>query len=157
MSKYVVFILLFGIFGATVGRLTSKRFEKRSYYFDDLDAFCTAFKNNLTFEKSDLKQIFQRFPYKSEEFYADCVDFCETFCYGGIKKSFFCKDDETVVSEFFSSLGRYDYDTQLSLLGSMGSKIKSKATACRDALQKNGALFVKLGFLFGLCMGVLLI
>ena len=152
----IIFVLLCATLGAYVGIYFKKRVDKKSLYFKDALSFCEYFKHDLTYKQSKLKALIAEYSYLSEDFRKDIQSFSENFQSNIKLADFLLANEKNEIRTFFDSLGKVDINTQLSLLEENKSRIESLVTKYKTKSEKEGKLFVKLGLLGGLCLGVLL-
>ena len=67
------------------------------------------------------------------------------------------RDEREIIRTFFASIGRYDVETQLEVLDSMSDKIRNICEKYEKKYVKEKSMYVQLGFLVGICVGVLVI
>ena len=153
----VILVLLSGVLGITIGIILKNNQNKKVLYFSDLYAFCDYFKHDLSFKQTKLKLLIQSFDYKSENFKDDIFNFSESFKLDNNLSTFLSKNEKEEVSKFFNSLGKVDIQTQLSLIEENKYNFEKKYNEYKEKFEKESKLYVKLGFLFGLSVGVLLL
>lgn len=153
----IIFVILWGFGGVLLGITLKKRLDDKKTYFADAHAFCENFRHDLTYKQSKLKDFIENFSYKGEEFKKDILTFCKNFNADVPLFSRLNTEEKSEIKQLFSSLGNVDIQTQLSLIEERKSALETYCKKYREKADKDGKLYVKLGLLFGLCTGVLLV
>ncbi len=153
----IIFVLLCGVAGVFVGIMLKKRLDKKRDYFCDAKNFCDFFKHDLTFKQSKLKKIIDEYKYISDDFRNDIKRFSEEFKTDQEICEKLSKNEKQEITNLFSSLGKVDINTQMELIEERKKVLGDIADKYKSRSQKDGKLYVKLGLLSGLCLGVLLV
>ena len=153
----IIFVLLFGTAGAYVGILLKKRLDRRKIYFSNALAFCESFKHNLTYTQNKLKDFVDEFNFSSAEYKVDVENFLKNFNTEFTLSNILSQEEKEEIKKLFSSLGKVDVQTQLTLIEERKTALKNISEKLKEKSEKDGKLFVKLGLLIGLCAGVLLV
>ncbi len=152
-----IFILLWGTAGAYVGILLKKRLSVKKNYFTDVFEFCENFKHNLTYKQNKLKDFADEFDYTSIDFKKDFNCFLQSGNSNITLLSTLNEEEKCEIKKLFDSLGNVDIQTQLSLIEERKCIMEKFNKKYKEKVDKEGKLYIKLGLLFGLCVGVLLV
>lgn len=147
------------------GYLLGKKYRRRKDFFSQLYDFNERFLNEIAYYRRPLKEFFSKFSYKGDfekllYIYAENID-KQTLTADNMLENadfdFLRKEEKSVVGDYFYMLGKGDSSSQKTFF----SSVKTNVTALRDTAtaesKKYGDLFVKLGFLCGLLILILLI
>ncbi len=151
-----IFILLWGVGGVFVGIHLKKQLLIKKNYFSDIYTFCENFKHNLMYKQSKLKEFITKFNFTSEELKKDFDNFLQIEGKNTTLTLKLNNDENNEVKKLFESLGNVDIQTQLSLIEERKAVMESLSKKYKEKSDKEGKLYIKLGLLFGLCVGVLL-
>ena len=147
--------MCFGLLGLLFGRSFYRRIERKRDYFTAARDFCVRFSNDLGFSRNKISDIIDNFDNdKAAKFKADLSAYLSS---AKFKNSFLSRSEKATITDFFSSLGNTDVDTQLSILKGFDAVFHDLALKYDEKIKKDGTLAVKLGFWGGICMGVLAI
>ena len=141
---------MFGIF-------VKSKLERKKAYFSDVCSFCENFRHNLTYKQSKLKDVLAEFKFVGEDFKKDIQSFLSSPNQRFELCQILSRDEKCDVEKLFSSLGNVDIQTQLTLIDERKSVLDKYCTKYKEKVDKEGKLYVKLGLLFGLCAGVLIV
>jgi hypothetical protein len=150
-------VLLCGVLGVCIGLYFKRKVDRKKLYFEDLLSFCDYFRNDLTYKQNKLKKIILDFTYKSEDLKTDLSNFCEEFSTNINLSNFLSLKEKEEIKSLLSSLGKVDIQTQLTLLEERKNQLGAIFERYKEKSNKDGKLFVKLGLLSGICVGVLLL
>ena len=159
MINKCIIVALIGLLGILIGKYVSNKLVIKNKYSKDLLAFCDYFKNEMFFKQTKLFKVIADYKFTSEELKKDFADFLSSKVDGQpitIGK-IFEENVRTKYNEFFNSLGRFDINTQSEVLDKQRQVLQDIAINFENKVKKEGSLYVKLGFLFGICLGVLVI
>jgi len=145
--------------GAMVGLFFSKRLKQRAAYYGALVDFITHLQAQVRFRKDPIKSIAAGFVALSEtpfnknllEYTAGVDPKALTLSRGVLKPHELLK-----VQAFLSSLGTLDSDTQLFELEAHKARFSSLATLASSKKKANSSMYIKLGFMAGLALGVII-
>lgn len=149
-----------------LGIIGKMYFDKRYKFVVDFVDFLINLNDNMSYSKDNLPQIIDRYTeqnkgdlcrilsqYKSllTKGSVNTEEINKVFNYKYLKKG-----ERSLITEFFASLGKIDYDTQLSRL----NLTKAQAEKLREKAEKEskstGAMLSKLGLLLGIAIMILM-
>ncbi|MBQ8429179.1 MAG: stage III sporulation protein AB [Clostridia bacterium] len=164
MIKFFVGIAVVA-FTSFCGYFFSGKYRKRIQFFAQFEEFNERFLSEISYYRRPIKQFLGKYNYKGEfsilltEFLFS-IENNEIF---GVKIReedafhFLKKEEKEILCDYFSMLGKGDSATQKGYFSAM----KEQLTRLRQEAQKEGKryadLYVKLGFLFGLFLLILIV
>ena len=156
-------LIIFGCaaLGTLTGFIVMKSFGRDLAYITELCALVDALKRNISYRSDSAADILTSFAATASSAHlkknvAEYVAFASSK--GGelaVSRGFLPKDVYLSASGFFASLGGADRRGQLDALDAYGKDFEKLKAKAEERSTKYGALSVKLGFLFGLGVGVL--
>lgn len=159
MSVKIFIVFLCAAIGTAAGFALSKMFLRTSRYYAAVCELIAELKRNISYRRDTVVSVMKNFKSQSDRLnnqIGEYVSYVSTKD-GELKLSrgFLSTAAFSEVNSFFSSLGKADGDTQVNDLDMFYSKFESLASGAADRSKKYGPLSIKLGFLFGLCVGIL--
>lgn len=165
MDKLIVGII-FVCFSTFCGYLLSKKYRRRKKFFQQWTIFNERFLNEIAYYRRPLKEFYQKFEYDGD-FNLFLLGFLESLTknegnkweFEGLLKefSFLEKEDKGMITDYFLMLGRGDSRSQKEYFSSVKSPLEKRALAVETQAKKYGDLYVKLGFLLGLALLIIIV
>jgi len=152
--------LIFGIICLIIctyiGHILSKKYVKRRTFFSDFSDFNKKVKNEISFSKNTLIDIIKNFSNKTGVFYL------QTRNYFNNKKIVFedkllSEQEQSFFKRYLDNLGVLDKTTQIDYLELVEKEIEEKKSTAILEEEKYKKLYLKLGFLIGLIMLIMLL
>lgn len=140
-------------------------YDKRYKYLKTFYDFLLAMIDGINYSKDRLSEIGKRFLDGAKgAFCDDLSQFLNCVEEGGsgeeIAKCFdskyLKKGDKKYIGEFFASLGKTDYDTQISRLNLAKAEIEKIVAGAEKECKTTGNLLSKLGLLIGISIMIIL-
>jgi len=147
--------------GSFVGLFFSKRVKKKAAYYDALLDFIAHITSEVKFRKNSVRQICNNFLATSSDtpFNKNLLEFSEAsnpfeivLSRGVLKKS-----ELVEVRQFLASIGTLDSETQIMELELAKEKFSTLSKKNNETKHKFSSMYVKLGFLAGLALGIILL
>ncbi|MCH5350337.1 MAG: hypothetical protein J1F39_00015 [Clostridiales bacterium] len=159
MSVKIFVAFLCAAIGTGLGFTVSRLYAKTSKYYLSVLELITELKRNIAYRRDSVASVMKGFKAGSERLgtqIAEYLAFVSTKN-GELKLSrgFLSSSSFSDIVGFFSSLGRADGDGQEKDLDMYYKKFEADYAAATEKSKKYGPLAIKLGFLFGLCLGIL--
>ena len=161
MTKFLLGIALVG-FATFCGYFLAKKYRQRKSFFAQLHAFNERFISEVSYYRRPLREFVGAYSYHGE-FQILLADFLtvsrqngEDFALNGAEYSFLKKDEQSAVKDYFMMLGRGDSASQKSYFSSMNNTLAKWHSESVVISKKYGDLYVKLGFLCGLFLLILI-
>jgi stage III sporulation protein AB len=153
-------------FTSYCGYFFAKKYRIRKLFFIQLYEFNEFYLNEISYFRRPLPEIVKRKKYKGA-FLELLNDFFELLNDNTTKKSaiyekveaydFLTADEKGVIGDYFSMLGAGDSVSQKEYFNSAKNSLGGYKTKSVEDSEKYGGLFIKLGFLFGLTVLILIV
>lgn len=153
----IIVIFVCGCAGCLIGVFFYKKYKERSAYFTDVVGLIETLVVDVRYRQDGLLMVLNNYKVGLKSDFSSTI---ESFLNGNIgeqKISVLNKIERKRVEKFFASLGRIDSDTQLLLLQGEKEEFTKLSTLAKEKFVKYGSMFIKLGFLLGIGIGILLI
>ena len=155
-----IFITALSSFGGLmVGLALSRRGKEREEYYNDVVRLCSYLISNISFKADKIASVLASAEVRSVALKKNLNEY-KAYIEGGefaMSENCLTKGEAAYVKEFFIRLGRYDGDTQLNELKRCECEFEAKHKDIKTKNDKQGNMYIKLGLLFGLLVGILLI
>ncbi len=152
-------------FTSLCGRMLAKKYRVRREFFKQFKEFNERFLSEISYTRRPLKTFAQSYTYHGEfqallrdyfhaldERLPTGVPFFERENY-----SFLTEEEERTVENYFLMLGKGDSASQKGYFSSMRDKLSAMQTESEKDAKRYGDLYVKLGFLCGLLILILIV
>ncbi len=159
MQLKLFITLMFTVAGTVVGYLMYKKDREKELYFSGLKGLATSLICDIRFTRSDIGRLVSDFQSGSELLQKHKEQFVVSLEQEGVglEKAWLKEPHYITVKEFFYNLGRFDVDTQIFQLEASRDKLGLIAEEMSEHNKKVGKMKIKLGLLFGLALGILLL
>lgn len=161
MSVKILLMFVCTAIGTAVGYSVMRAYRRNLVYMDSMCAAINELKRNISYRRDAVSTVLSKCVLESEQLKKNIGEYIS---YVGAKdgkleisRGFLSAAAYASVCEFFASLGKSDGSTQLNDLELFDSTFSAMRNAAAEKSSKYGALSVKLGFLFGLGVGVLIL
>lgn len=161
MSIKILFLLVVVAVCSGIGWKISNRISSRRKYFEDLILLLNTLISDMRFSQTNLSRLLVcACPTKGK--LKVSVDEFLLYVDGKTNELTLSKLDLTdreyeFVKEMFSTLGRYDLDSQVYVLTEFKRKAEEFYSACKEEENKKGKASKKLGIMAGLAIGLILL
>ncbi len=163
----IKFFLGLAIIGFTsfCGYFLAKKYRQRKLFFSQFREFNERFIGEITYYRRPLTLFFSQYTYKGE-FAFFLQDFVSVIERGrsGIEEIlslsdyvFLLKTEKAFIIDYFLMLGKGDSNSQKGYFSSVKAEIEKMQALSASDCKKYGDLFIKLGFLFGLLVLILIV
>lgn len=150
LSSFVGFLFGFMLF---------KRQKERELYYFGATKLCSTLINNISYKADKISSVINSFDGGCVSLKKNLNEF-RTYLGGGeFKMSENCltASEANTIKEFLLGLGKYDGETQLMELNRCEAEFKARYGELKAKNDKQGNMYIKLGLLFGLLVGILLL
>lgn len=167
MAKFFMGIAIVA-FTSFLGYYLAKKFRQRKLFFMQLKVFNERFLNEVSYYKRPLKEFSVQYVYKGE-FQTLLTDYF-TYIESGKSKdmmgysllnsldySFLKESEKKTIENYFSMLGKGDSASQKSYFSAMNGELNALQSEAVATYKKYADLYVKMGFLFGLFILILIL
>ena len=163
MTKFLLGLAIIA-FTTFCGYLLAKKYRQRKLFFQQLHEFNERFLCEISYYKRPVKDFALRYTYRGE-FRLLLYNFLHNLDHptegnnflDDPQCSFLKTEDRRIVADYFLMLGRGDTSSQKSYFTSVKNELTSIQKDADTACKKYGDLYVKLGFLCGLLLLILII
>ena len=149
--------IIFGVISVAActagGYWLSLRFVKRRAFFLDFCAFNQLMQREVGFAKSTLKEIFAKADYGAE--FTQPIRMFEDK--KAIELPLLNKRENEFLQSYFRVLGKTDSATQLAFFNAQKAPIEGYLNTAKEDETKYRPLYIKLGFLIGLILFVIML
>lgn len=155
----VLIVALSALCGLMLGLSLTKRQREREAYYRDFSGLCAHIISNISYRADKITDVVGAIDTQSSALQKN-VDEFKAYVRGGelsLSQGVLTKAELAAVKEFFVRLGRYDGETQLADLRQRQNELMLRYKEIKEKNDKQGNMYVKLGFLAGLLLGILLI
>ena len=150
------------VLGGLLGYVYASRLKRKRKYFEDCVKFLSRLSAEIGFKQSNLAEIIANAKSDVGQEFSKTLDEFETYISGQtndliLSRQFLSEQEFNCVKNAFSVLGKYDLNTQIKVLESEKLSIEEfyeKAKVTENKLSSNS---VKLGALFGLMIGIVIL
>ena len=164
MIKFLLGIAVVA-FTTFCGYLFGKKHRKRKQFFTQWTLFNERFLNEISYYRHPLQDFFNKYSYKGEfnlllKRFFECVKsrsvLTETLLVG-TEFHFLKADEKRTIEDYFLMLGKGDSASQKTYFSSVKNMLTKAENDAVATCKKYGDLYVKLGFLCGLLILILII
>ena len=165
-------MLLKFIFGATMvafttfcGYLFARKYRQRKLFFAQFSEFNDRYISEISYSRRPIKTFISAYAYKGEfdtflRKYFEVLESGQTRMHGFDFKtelSFLKQEERQIVLDYFIMLGKGDSVSQKGYFSTIKERLHSLASLTENEHKKYGNLYVKIGFLCGLFILILII
>ncbi|MBQ8684889.1 MAG: stage III sporulation protein AB [Clostridia bacterium] len=164
MTKFLLGVAIVA-FTSFCGYILTKKYRKRKLFFTQLNEFNERFLSEISYYRRPIAEFASKYTYKGEfneflEKYFEYIDetprfFEEVFASEGF--TFLTAEEKTVLRDYFSMLGKGNSASQQAYFSSVKERLIKLKTEAEAACKRYGDLYIKLGFLCGLLILILII
>ena len=161
MSTKLFLLFLCVAVGTLCGYIVMMSYKKNLSYLDGVCGMIGALKQNLIYKKDSVPLVLGSLPVSSSQLKKNIEEYID-FTAGKsdkriVSRGFLSKLTFNEVSELFFALGGSDEGTQTAQLDGFTVKFDNMRTEAERKYKKYGSVAVKLGFLLGLGVGILVL
>ena len=152
-------------FTAFCGYLLSKKYRQRKLFFLQLKEFNGRFLNEISYYRRPIAEFVSGYSYQGE-FQTLLVLFFEKIKERSASEkvflddeefAFLTRDEKRLVEDYFQMLGKGDSKSQKDYFSSVKDCISKLQTETETDCKKYGDLYVKIGFLCGLLILIIIL
>ena len=161
----IIFAVAIVIFTSFCGYLLAKKHRRKKLFFAQLNDFNEYFLNEIGYFRRPLGEFLRAHTYKGEfvlllESYLQRLKEGETtlgFVFSIPELDFLTKEEKGEIDDYFNMLGKGDTTSQKTYFSSVKERLFVHRKRAEDAQNRYGDLYLKLGFLCGLFIVILII
>ncbi len=150
-------------FASAFGRLLAKKYRQRKLFFKQLREFNERFLSEIAYERRPLKAFLNAYSYQGEfaqllrGYYAALEEDAPAGASVCEEISFLSEEEKRTVDDYFLMLGRGDSVAQRGYFSAAKERLVAMQTTAEVEEKRYGDLYVKLGFLCGLLILILIV
>lgn len=166
MIKFVLGVCIVA-FTSFCGYVLSKKYRQRKSFYLQFYQFNERFLSEIAYYRRPIKEFIAKYAYQGEfsellEEYVQTLGVenrnpSERDFVGLSTFSFLSKDETDFVNDYFLMVGKGDSSSQKAYFGSVKNALSEKKDAVQTESKRYGDLYIKLGFLLGLAILVVII
>lgn len=164
MAKFLLGMAIVA-FTSFCGYVFAKKYRKRKQFLSQMKTFNERFLGEIAYYRRPIGEFAEKYLYKGEfneflqEFFFNLdlysQDSQQKISFDGFE--FLTQEEKNVVSDYFRMLGRGDSASQKAYFSSIKEQLGRLLTEADVAYKKYGDLYIRLGFLCGLLILILII
>ena len=140
-----------------LGAFYAKKYTNRKNFYMNFSSFNSKIKNEVAFTQNSIVSISKNISFETNDF-NDCVKkvFCDNTPFEFDKK-YITKDEIEYFSSYLKTIGTSDRETQIQYIESASKYLNEKLAKAEENEKKYKKAYVKLGFLIGLILLIVLL
>ena len=138
-----------------LGYFFAQKYCQRRDFFNSFSSFNKRFKGEVGFTKNSIISLVDKQTQK-DDFYKYLADFLSSGKVN-VEEKYLNKEDVSFFYEYLKNLGVGDVETQIKYLDSLEKQIELKVKEATENDKKYRSLYIKLGFLIGLVVLIVLL
>ncbi len=164
MVKFLLGIAIVA-FTSYCGFVFAKKYRKRKLFFAQFKEFNERFLNEVSYYRRPLEEFASKYAYKGEfqiflqNFFAEIDELSQSehssITFDGCE--FLKNEDKSLIEDYFKMLGKGDSASQKTYFSAAKEQLAKFYAEAENEYKKYGDLYVKLGFLCGLLILILII
>lgn len=155
MNAFLGFIAL--IVSTYLGYCFSKKFDKRKSFYLEFNEFNKKIKNEISYSQNTIYHILNLKNKNQSDFYNCVTSVIINKLPFNFDKNYISLDEKDYFNDYILNIGNGDRVSQLDFLASTSEYLKEKCKSSDEEVKKYKKLYVKLGFLIGLIIFIVLI
>lgn len=164
MQKFIAGIAIVA-FTTFCGYFLAGKYRKRKLFFKELQAFNERFLSEIAYYRRPVREFVSKYAYKGEfdellrEYFArqQTREGADTGLLGSPRYAFLRAEEKRVVEDYFLMLGKGDSASQKGYFSSVKETLAKLQKETETACKQYGDLYIKLGFLCGLLILILML
>ena len=165
MAKFLVGLAIVA-FTSFFGYALAKKYRVRKLFFSQFYEFNDRFLSEVNYFKRPIAEVCKRFSYRGEfdlllaGFLKKREEYGEKIGnFSGLdlrEFPFLTEDEQSFIGDYFLTIGRSDTHSQKAYFGAAKEKLAEWQKSSEENCKKYGDLYLKLGFLCGLAVLILI-
>ena len=149
-------------FTSTVGYLLAAKYRQRKSFFTQLFDFNERFLVEVAYSKRPIKEFIENYAYKGDfaeilGLYIDVLGDFDKMPTLFSEVSFLEQEEKKILTDYFSSLGKGDSDSQKSYFTNVKNTLDVYKKGAENEYKKYAELYVKLGVLVGVAIIIIIV
>lgn len=150
-----LFLACIPILTAFIGYLFSIKYQESKIFWDKFTFWHKKIKNEITFSQNPLPEILKEGD-ESDTFFTVAAPYLKDKS-SIIKLKLLSDEENDFLNRYLNNLGNTDKNSQLNFLNSIEQELEIYSKTSDNKSKKYRPLFIKLGFLFGIIVFILII
>lgn len=153
-----VFLCIFAVAACTgVAYLLTRKYKQRMLFFYNLDLFNERLVNEVSYTRVPLPAFVEKYEFGGD--FKKMLDEKKATDFGSENYgfSYLTADERKFLSDYFLLVGKSDAASQRTYLSAVRGEIAERRRTAEDIYKKYFSLYMKLGFLAGLVLAVLIV
>lgn len=164
MTKFLLGLAIVA-FTSFCGYVFTKKYRRRKLFFTQMHEFNERFLSEISYYRRPLGEFSSKYAYKGEfeeflKIFFHNMDKGRPFSITLLDKDtfyFLTNEEKAVLEDYFQMLGKGDSASQKAYFSSMKERLSKLRSEAIGAYKKYGDLYIKLGFLCGLFILILML
>ena len=166
MQKFIAGIAVVA-FTSFCGYFLAKKYRQRKLFFKQLQEFNERFLSEIAYYRRPIKEFVAKYDYKGEfnellqDFFTALQTQTRESSHAGLldssKYAFLKKEDKRMVEDYFLMLGKGDSLSQKGYFSSVKEPLLRLQNEAETTCKRYADLYIKLGFLCGLLILILML
>ena len=152
-------------FTSFCGYVLAKKYRQRKLFLGQFYSFNERFINEISYYRRPIIEFALEYSYKGEFAYLlECffkdvenASYVLELTLARNEFSFLKKEEKVFIKDYFLSLGRGDSASQKTHFSSLKQSLQNMQTEAETTCKRYGDLYIKIGFLFGLLILILIL
>ena len=136
--------------------LLTRRYRSRMQFYYNLSLFNERLVNEVSYTRIPLPAFLEKYSFTGD-FDAMLRQKKGDFSLQNYQFSYLTEDEKKYLADYFGLIGRSDAASQRTFLSAARAELAEKKKSAEEAYKKYFALYLKLGFLAGLILVVLIV
>ena len=152
------------IFTSFCGYLLARKYRQRMLFFQEFCAFNERFLNEIAYYRRPVKEFISLYAYRGEfnDFLAEIFTVREEnlelqSLFSKEKYTFLKEEEKRTLADYFSMLGKGDSGSQKGYFSSVRERLLAIRKETEIQAKRYGDLYIKIGFLCGLLILILIV
>lgn len=164
MVKFLLGIAIVA-FGSYCGYVFAKKYRKRKLFIAQLKEFNERFLSEVSYYRRPIGEFISKYAYKGEfqiflqNFFAEIDELSQSehrsITFDACE--FLKNEDKNLIEDYFKMLGKGDSASQKTYFSAAKERLSKVYVEAESEYKKYGDLYIKLGFLCGLLVLILMI
>lgn len=137
--------------------LLTRKYKQRKDFFYNLNLFNERLVNEVSYTKIPLPSFVEKYDFGGD--FKKMLDEkkAKDFQFENYEISYLSEDEKKFMADYFRMIGNSDAASQRTYLSAVRSEVEDKRKACEETYKKYFSLYLKLGFLAGLILVILIV
>ncbi len=162
--KKIILAAVIVVFTSFCGYLFTKRYRRKRLFYVQLSEFNEYFLNEICYYRRPLAEFARTHRFSGEfsillDAYLECLKQGKTtlgMVVSATELDFLDKEEKMEIDDYFQMLGKGDSASQKAYFSSVKERLQTRRKNAEECCKRYGDLYIKLGFLCGLFIVILI-